>query len=210
LTHEPQLILQALARGWTLGDAAAYSIPGYSWMGVLIGDPLYRPFKISFEDQWRDRAKLPPERRMYVVTRQMRLLEAGGKHGEAVAVGEAAQAEGFKLAVALTLADLQAAAGDRDGAARTLEPCVAPSLSVEPREAALLAAAARQLAAIGQAVLAVQAWQRLFEMPQIDDGQRLAWLNSAIEAADAAHDQARVAQWRAKLKELSPPPPGKG
>lgn len=44
LTHRPDLLLRALARGATLGDAAYEALPALGWMGVLVGDPLYRPF----------------------------------------------------------------------------------------------------------------------------------------------------------------------
>ena len=42
-THHPHLFLEALAKGWTLGESAFYSLPVLSWQAVLIGDPLYRP-----------------------------------------------------------------------------------------------------------------------------------------------------------------------
>jgi uncharacterized protein (TIGR03790 family) len=44
LTHRPDLLLQALAKGATLGDAAYEALPALGWMAVLVGDPLYRPF----------------------------------------------------------------------------------------------------------------------------------------------------------------------
>ena len=53
LTHRPDLLLRALARGMSLGEAASYSLPAFSWQTMLIGDPLYRPFAISFEEQWK-------------------------------------------------------------------------------------------------------------------------------------------------------------
>lgn len=44
LTHRPDYLLAALARGDTLADAAYYALPALSWECILIGDPLYRPF----------------------------------------------------------------------------------------------------------------------------------------------------------------------
>lgn len=42
--HRPDLLLRALARGDTFGDAAYYAEPVLSWQAIAIGDPLYRPF----------------------------------------------------------------------------------------------------------------------------------------------------------------------
>lgn len=44
LTLRPDLLVRALLRGGTLGEAAYYATPVLSWQGVVIGDPLYRPF----------------------------------------------------------------------------------------------------------------------------------------------------------------------
>ena len=47
LTHRPDLLLRALVRGATFGDAACYAQPALSWQVIAIGDPLYRPFAVS-------------------------------------------------------------------------------------------------------------------------------------------------------------------
>jgi uncharacterized protein (TIGR03790 family) len=44
LTHRPDFLLRALARGDNFGDAAMYAQRALSWQTVAIGDPLYRPF----------------------------------------------------------------------------------------------------------------------------------------------------------------------
>ncbi len=43
LTHQPHFFVEALYKGMTTGEAALYSIMGLSWVGVLVGDPLYLP-----------------------------------------------------------------------------------------------------------------------------------------------------------------------
>ncbi len=202
LTHEPQLLLHALARGETLGDAAAYSIPGYSWMGVLIGDPLYRPFKKSFDDQWRDRAQLPPEQLPYLLLRRMRLLAAAGKLNEALAEGQEAQRMAFSLPVALTLADLMRTAGNTDGAKGALEPCVAADYQVKEGDAPLLAVVARTFEALGATDRALQAWQLLLTGRILTGDLRPIWLPSAVAAAHAAKDVAQAARWEAEINDL--------
>lgn len=44
MTHHFDIFHEALTRGYTLVEAAYQSIPVVSWQGVVIGDPLYRPF----------------------------------------------------------------------------------------------------------------------------------------------------------------------
>jgi len=45
LMHRPQLMFEELTKGARLGDAVYAALPVLSWQNVLIGDPLYRPFK---------------------------------------------------------------------------------------------------------------------------------------------------------------------
>jgi uncharacterized protein (TIGR03790 family) len=44
-----------LLKGWTLAEAAWCGTPGLSWMNVVIGDPLYRPFARSLMGDAADR-----------------------------------------------------------------------------------------------------------------------------------------------------------
>ena len=45
LTVRPNLFLEALGDGYSLAEAYYYANPAISWQSILIGDPLYRPFK---------------------------------------------------------------------------------------------------------------------------------------------------------------------
>lgn len=44
LTHHFSIMHDRLLRGWSLAEAAWASMPVTSWQGVVLGDPLYRPF----------------------------------------------------------------------------------------------------------------------------------------------------------------------
>lgn len=46
-THHLDAFFDTLSQDWTLGDAAYYALLTLSWQAALIGDPLYRPFKIT-------------------------------------------------------------------------------------------------------------------------------------------------------------------
>lgn len=106
-THHPHLLLRALARGETLGDASYYALRALSWQQVVIGDPLYRPFKVSYSRQWAERAKLPDDLFPYVILREARRLEKSGQPAEALTVLREAIAERPGLVVLETaLAEL--------------------------------------------------------------------------------------------------------
>ncbi|HEY8994100.1 MAG TPA: TIGR03790 family protein [Lacunisphaera sp.] len=90
-THRPNLLLRALSEGRNFGDAAYYALPALSWQAVAIGDPLYRPFKISLAEQLAKAATLGPARAAYVWLRQANLLEKRGQKADAAAALHAAE-----------------------------------------------------------------------------------------------------------------------
>jgi uncharacterized protein (TIGR03790 family) len=47
MTLRPDLLISYLLGGANLGDAALFATPFLSWQGIVIGDPLYRPFNPS-------------------------------------------------------------------------------------------------------------------------------------------------------------------
>jgi uncharacterized protein (TIGR03790 family) len=62
LTAHFDLLGARLTDGFTLGEAAWSATPALSWMNVVVGDPLYRPFPRD-----RDAAKPPPADEDYAV-----------------------------------------------------------------------------------------------------------------------------------------------
>ena len=51
LSHHVQLFFAALANGARLADAAYAALPGLSWQAIVLGDPLYQPFKVELITQ---------------------------------------------------------------------------------------------------------------------------------------------------------------
>ncbi len=45
LTHHFEILHDRLLEGWTFAEAAWAAIPVTSWQGIILGDPLYRPFQ---------------------------------------------------------------------------------------------------------------------------------------------------------------------
>jgi len=160
LTHQPQLVLKALARGDTLGDAAAYAVPFYSWQAMSVGDPLYRPFKVPFEQQWARRDKLPAAQRAYVVLRRMYELDRTGDRNAAIWAGLVSEKASPQLAVALATAKLQQGVEDPSGARQTLA-WVVKRRSFTLAETPLGAQVARQLKGAGDLSASFTVWRRV-------------------------------------------------
>ena len=75
--HNPEVFVRALARGACAGEAAYASIPSLSWQSIFLGDPLYRPFKLSLDEQLAAIARGDvDEFSQYAVIRKMNLLKA--------------------------------------------------------------------------------------------------------------------------------------
>src|SRR4249920_3254302 len=88
---------------------------------MVVGDPLYRPFAVSLDEQWQNRANLPASAAGYVALRRMLVLERLGKDAEALTLGRAAQQERPSLALGIALASRLQKANDLKGAVQMLE-----------------------------------------------------------------------------------------
>ena len=206
LTHQPQLILKALARGDTLGDAAAYAVPVYSWQAMAVGDPLYRPFKISLEQQWTRRDQIRPELRAYVVLRRMHELDAAGQRDAAIWAGLGAQQQGFNLAVALAIADLQRLSGDTGGVRSTLDGVTKWS-RFTLNEIPIAVLLAQRLLEAGDAKAAQGVWMKVLGERGLPKESRIQWLPLALTAARAVPDVRQALRWDEDYKALTAPPP---
>ena len=200
--HRPDLLLQALVRGDTFGDAAYYAEPVLSWQSIAIGDPLYRPFARSFEEQWQDRTVLPPRLAGYAALREMHRLEARRQPDAALAVAHAAMQEHPSLAMGFALARQREVAGDLPGAVRELAFAVKLA-SFQPDEWAFAGEAAALLRRAGDAAGAEQVFSRLLQEPAPPE-LRAAWLREANQAAQAAGDSEQALDWARELGRLVP------
>ena len=206
LTHRPNLLLRALARGATLVDAAYFSLPELSWQAILVGDPLYRPFAVSPETQLQERSKLSPRAASYIALRAVDGLGASDRHDDALALARSAQRETPSLALGLALSKLLREAGDKDGAASALG-FVTLLKRFPADEWALAREVASELVALGRPGRAVELWQTLFAIEALPRELRVAWLREASQAASAAKNAGQAIDWDRALAELVPPAP---
>lgn len=104
LTHRPDILLEALLKGRTFGEAIMRSNPVLSWQGVAIGDPLYRPFKVNLSAQLKanDKSSLS----VYVFLREINRLQAKEGIDEALLVAQSRYRESPSLPLAYKLAQM--------------------------------------------------------------------------------------------------------
>jgi len=201
--HRPDLLLQALARGETFGDAAYFAEPVLSWQAIAIGDPLYRPFARSWAEQWQGRAGLPARLAGYATLREVHLLEARHQPAEALALARAALAAEPTLALGFTLAREREQAGDPAGAARALQ--FAGRLSeFPPDDWALALEAARLLQRVQAPAQARKIYAHLLQDPALPAELREPGLREGRAAAQSAGDQEQSLEWARELERIVP------
>lgn len=203
-THHADELLQALAGGATLAEAAYAALPAVSWQAVVIGDPLYRPFAVPLRRQLAPGQLLPAALAGYAWLRRIRELEAAAEPKAALEVAGRAQREFPGLALAWELASRQEAAGELDAAARTLG--FVPQLRTFPADQwGLVAEIARRLESWGQPVGATATWRGLLGQEKLPRAARVVWLPEARRAALAARDLALADAWEREWEELTAP-----
>lgn len=201
-THRPDLLLRALARGQTLVEAAYFALVALSWQTILVGDPLYRPFAVPFEEQFRRRAEASPRLAGYAVMRRMRQLDNLGRSAEATALAVSAQRDAPSLAVGVALAQRLRASGDTEAAASAVG--FVPMLKVyRPDEWAVAREAAQILEACGRPARALEVWRILLALPELPVELRMAWLGDARDAALAVKDAGQAGAWQRERDELA-------
>jgi len=198
--HRPDLLMEALARGDDLVDAAYYALPVLSWQSIVIGDPLYRPFKVSLAAQIKDLSALPPQLAGYAAIRQMNLLDADGRKAEAIALGKSAMKQAPNLALALALATRLADSGDNE-AATWVVSAVADTADLSAPDWELVREAASFLSANKKSAEAIDLYRRLFDVDAIPPAVKATWLAEARRAALEGGDTGQAAQWEEEMSQ---------
>jgi uncharacterized protein (TIGR03790 family) len=208
-THQPHLLLRALAEGAPLGVAALRSINALSWKAIVLGDPLYRPFAVSAEEQWARRGKLTPDAESFARIRRMLLQAAAGRRDEAISTGYDGMVKNPSMALVLALSGMQLSAGDAVAARRTLG-VISAMRKWRTADRALVLAAARALQAADGASEAAKLIDRLLDEPDLSRDLRVEILKTGVELARAAKDFTRAGRWDTEYRRLTAPPPSSG
>ena len=202
LTHRPDLLLEGLSRGQTLGEAAYYSLPALSWQAVLVGDPLYRPFQVGLERQLERGYDEDDGLWQYAVIRRMNQLVARGELEAAILLGEEANAGNPRIPLAFALARLDAAEGNVDRAIERLDFVD----SVEPINDLQAGAFLEILAFLserGAGALALDGFRRILENSELSLPIRIEVLRQGAETARANRQNRLYRQWDAERARLA-------
>ena len=197
LTHHPHLFLEALAAGMTAGDAAAYSIPVFSWQGVFVGDPLYRPFTKTPEAQMSAAMSgLPTRLSQYAFLRAANLAEAGGNAAEAARILKNGEMFAPGLALNFRLAQKEFA---EKGACSRAVPVRVPELE----NPGLLLETARLLAKASRADDALKLYSDLLDRRVAPEFVREKVLREACALARSRGASAPLSRWYPELEKTS-------
>jgi uncharacterized protein (TIGR03790 family) len=202
LSHQPQLFLESLLKGNTVGDAAAYSIRVYSWQNVVIGDPLYRPFLVPLDEQLeRVRVGEGGALGSYAVIRRVNQLAARNQREEAITLARQSMERHPSLALALKLAQLQNEARDRRQAINTLR--VFSHLRQVPLMEVMVAKeAADLLSVLNEQSQALAVYEVLLATPGLPPAVQRSLLESGVILADRLGQNQRTREWRSQLAQL--------
>jgi uncharacterized protein (TIGR03790 family) len=200
--HRPDLLVEALARGDDLADAAYYALPVLSWQSILVGDPLYRPFAVPLSAQTGSLSGLPRPLAGYAVIRRMIALDAAGRPAEAIGAGEEGMRQAPNLALGLALARRLEATGEGEQAVGYVVEA-ARSAGTLPGDWALIREAASFLADHGRSAEAIGLYRRLLAIGAIPPAVSSPWLQEARAFALASGDSAQAAEWQAEMARAS-------
>ena len=204
LTHRPDLLLQALSQGKTFGDAVYYALPVLSWESIAVGDPLYRPFKVSLEQQERHRDQLPADLAPYVLMREANLLLHQGKRGDAWTMLRTALKQRPGLVLSLACAKLAFSVNALPEGIDALK-VIDDSVEFRPEDWPLVLQLASLLAAHDARPAALKIYARLVKMKAPTANDQRALLAEAKGVADAAKDQGMSDEFAREFNALSPP-----
>lgn len=187
LTHNLDLFFERIESGASIGEAAFYSLPGQSWQSILVGDPLYRPFKTRFNAQWSRRDDFG-EDGQYLVLRQANLLEREGKPSEADSILREAMSEypnGLALAfrIATEMADEAT-----DGWMAPLQNAMGSAME-SPGEWGLIVEAAEFLRCQGRGGAALDAYEELLRQNAVPQRWQHLLIDRAVPLAERQGDQ---------------------
>lgn len=201
-THRPQLLLQHLLSGRTFGEAAAYSYPVTSWMGIAVGDPLYRPFALGLDAQ----LKLKDEpMSAYVALREINRVEAADGAKAAVAYARSQFMQNPSLAMAFRLAQLHDQAGEGSKAVEALKVIrYIDYFAVEER--VLVSEIANLLSKHGEHRMAYEVYAKLLAERNLPKALRIQLLDRGSKIAMAAGETNVGSQWTMKARQLKQPP----
>ena len=187
LSVRPDLFFQSLLTGRSAGEAFSLANPALSWQSILIGDPLYRPFAFSLEEQMKSEAT-----GAFASYRQLnQFYKNKSLFGEAEALQLELKAsfDEPNIALMLTLATALLKGGQSDRVIQLLKPLTYLK-GFDLEDVSLADAAAQLLREAGDSRSAMLLYQKLLfagtlpkdlELKLLERALTLAYANRAID-----------------------------
>ncbi|TVP76884.1 MAG: TIGR03790 family protein [Puniceicoccaceae bacterium] len=201
-THRPQVLLAHLLAGGTFGEAVMMSLPALSWQSVAIGDPLYRPFKVSLEAQ----LKHSQESRFgaYASIREINRLVATEDLDTAIKFARSKFVDQPSLALAYRLARLYAQA---DTAPRGVEALrivrYISTFSVD--EYVLVQSIADFLHQHGESALALDLYRKILNERNLNRQLKISLYEKGAPIAQQQGERALASSWELEARKLKSP-----
>lgn len=206
LTVWPHLFLQRLLEGASFGEAIAYATPRHSWMNVAIGDPLYRPFKMSQAQQLETIGEGTWD--SYAALREIRRLQSEGKQVAAMDYAKKQFMEQPSLALAYELGKIYQQAEMADRALNVLSMVrYIGQFSAEERY--LAHQIADLIDQLGSSKDAFTIYQRLLSERDLPRQSRIRFLERGAKVAVSAGEYTLSSRWSLEATKLNTPEPVK-
>lgn len=199
LTHRPDILLGALLKGRTFGEAVMLSNPVLSWQGVAIGDPLYRPFKVDINTQLTAVEGKPFG--AYVILREINRLETSETADVALLFAQNQFRQHPSLPLAYKLARLYASCEDASNAVKTLKKVRSMELFAMD-EAMLAKQIADFLAEQEEYEFALDIYRTLIRQNKLSTAQIVLLLESGASVAFKSGDLKLSTKWARSAEKM--------
>jgi len=202
-TARPQVLLAHLMAGGNFGEAVALSTPALSWQSVAIGDPLYRPFKVSLVDQLKDSQDTTFG--AYASIREINHLLAKEGSEAAIAFARSKFVMQPSLALAYRLGQLYAAEG-KDREALAALKIIRYISKFSPDEFVLVQKIANFLHKRGESKMALGLYQNILKERGLDKQLRISLYEGGAPIAEAVGEPVVASRWKLEARNLKSPP----
>jgi uncharacterized protein (TIGR03790 family) len=202
-THRPQVLLAHLMSGGNFGEAVALSTPSLSWQSVAIGDPLYRPFKVSLAEQLKFSEGSTFS--AYASIREINRILVEEDSESAIAYARSKFISQPSLALAYRLAQLYAnEAKDRD-AVEVLK-IIRFITKFSPDDFVLVQKIANFLYKLDESEMAFNIYKKLLEERDLDKQLKISLLQGGARIAAAQNEPVTASRWDLEARKLKSPP----
>ena len=201
LTVRPDLFIESLLEGRSIGEAYTYANPALSWQSILIGDPLYRPFSFSLSDQLEMNTGSDLDNYIYLneYYKNKKLLG----EDEALAIARSRLFQSPNMALMITVGRALVEKKDFNSTIRILKPITLVG-DFHLEDIALVDEAAQLLLKAGERKLALKLYKNILFKNKLPEALELKLLDHALSLAYLSGDLKFSSKINKKILKLKP------